>query len=113
MLKNNIEALKENGFKIKEIRSFGGGSNSRLWNQIKADVCGLPIVISDYSEPGCLGAAIIAGVGSGIYKNIQEGCQQLVLLKKPQYPDENNSGKYEKYYNEFMKLNNAIKPMIE
>ena len=111
MLKSNIDVFKENGFDIKEIRSFGGGSQSKIWNQIKADVCKLPIVTCDYSEPGCLGAAIIAGVGCGIYKSIEEGSRRLVVPGKHYYPDAETSSKYENYYGEFMKFNEIMKSM--
>ena len=110
-LKSNIDVFKENGLDVKEIRSFGGGSQSGIWNQIKADVCRLPIITSNYSEPGCLGAAIIAGVGSGIYKSIEEGCQRLAVSGKHYHPDEKTSRKYENYYGEFMKFNKIMKSM--
>ncbi len=71
MLKSILEAFKEKGLRINEIRSFGGGSRSRLWNQIKADVCGLPLITPDFSEPGCLCAAIIPVCGSGVYKKFE------------------------------------------
>lgn len=113
MLKGNIEIFERIGLQINEIRSFGGGSQSKLWNQIKADVCQLPLVISSYSEPGCLGAAILAGVGSGVFKNIEEGCDRLVLLEEPQYPNKKSSERYSICYEEYVKLNRIMTPMFE
>ena len=111
MIKSNIDVFKENGLDIKEIRSFGGGSQSKIWNQIKADVCRIPIITSNYAEPGCLGAAIIAGTGYGIYQDIEEGCNRLVLPGKHYEPDPVISGEYENYYGEFMKFNEIMKSM--
>ena len=101
------------GMEIDEIRSFGGGSHSWLWNQIKADVCGLPVVASHSVEPGCLGAAILAGVGSGVFKNIKEGCKTLVGPGKLHHPKETASAAYRSYYEEYRKLNELLDPMFE
>jgi len=112
MLRSNLEVLHQAGINIEEIRSFGGGSHSRLWNQIKADVCALPVVASHSDEPGCLGAAILAGVGSGIFQSIEEGCETLVLPGKPHYPKESNVRMYESYFQEYMRLNVILEPMF-
>jgi xylulokinase len=113
MLRSNLEVLKKAGIQIEEIRSFGGGSHSRLWNQIKADVCALPVVASHSHEPGCLGAAILAGVGSGIFSSIEEGCENLVSPGTAHYPEESNAGKYEEYYLEYRRLNEMLEPMFK
>jgi len=112
MLRSNLEVLKKSGIDIKEIRSFGGGSHSRLWNQIKADVCALPVVASHSQEPGCLGAAILAGVGSGIFSSIEEGCKALVSSGTPYYPEDSNERKYEECYLEYHRLNEMLAPMF-
>jgi sugar (pentulose or hexulose) kinase len=113
MLKSNVEVFKSNGLAVKEIRSFGGGSKSRLWNQIKADVCVLPVVTSGFHEPGCLGAAILSGVGGGIYEDIENGCDRLVSLKEPLYPDKENSRRYEFFYHRYSRLNETVEPLFE
>ena len=69
-LLSNIEVFQRSGIEIRELRSFGGGSRNRFWNQIKADVSGLPVATSQCPEPGCMGAAILAGVGGGVFRNV-------------------------------------------
>jgi xylulokinase len=113
MLRSNLDVFRSNGFSIQEIRSFGGGSRSGLWNQIKADVCGVPVVASSYGEPGCLGAAILAGVGCGAYRDIQEGCGALVGPGKPCPPGQQLKQVYEDAYGRYLKLNTAVEPMFE
>lgn len=110
-LKSNIEVFRRNGLALREIRSFGGGSRNRLWNQIKADICGLPVVTSNCPEPGCLGAAILAGVGVGMYKHIEEGVRRLVVLNRPQYPDGAAVRRYESLYQAYKKLERNMTPM--
>ena len=62
-LAHNVEIGKQSGIKIDEIRSIGGGSKSELWNQIKADVLGLPIAILKDSSGAAVGDAYLAGLG--------------------------------------------------
>ena len=112
MLKSNIDVFKNSGLEIEGIRSFGGGSKSAVWNQIKADICGLPVITSNFHEPGCQGAAVLAGVGSGIYKDIEDGCGRLISLAEPVYPDQENLKQYEHDYNEYLRLNKALDPLF-
>ena len=86
MLRQNLESIESTGLAIKEIRSTGGGARSRLWNQIKADVCNLPVVTLANEETGLLGDAILAGVSCGIFKSIEEGCQSMVMVKESFMP---------------------------
>ena len=112
LLKSNIDVLKNSGLEVKGIRSFGGGSKSAVWNQIKADICGLPVITSNFHEPGCQGAAVLAGVGSGIYKDIEDGCGRLISLAEPVYPDQENVKRYEHGYNEYLRLSTAVAPLF-
>jgi xylulokinase len=57
---------------VAEIRAVGGGTRNRLWNQIKADTTGRPIEILDFQETGTLGAALLAGLGAGVYSSFDE-----------------------------------------
>jgi xylulokinase len=112
MLKSNIEVFKESGMEIEGIRSLGGGSKNRIWNQIKADICGLSVITSNFHEPGCQGAAVLAGVGRGIYKDIEDGCNRLISLSEPVYPNQENRNRYEQGYREYMRLNTALAPLF-
>lgn len=77
-----IDRFKEKGVQIKEIRTTGTQSISRLWNQIKADITGLPVVSQRVLEGEMLGAAMIAAYGSGGYHSIQEASRCM------SHPDE-------------------------
>lgn len=82
LLKRNVEYIEKAGISINEIISTGGGSRSRLWNQIKADVCGKSVVTLQNEETGLLGNAILAGTAVGIFPSIQAGCQKMVAVKE-------------------------------
>jgi xylulokinase len=82
MLRRNLETIERTGIQIHEIRSTGGGARSPLWNQIKADVCNRPVVTLANEETGLLGDAILAGVASGVFQSIEDGCNSMVRVKE-------------------------------
>jgi xylulokinase len=113
LLRSNVDTLRAAGMVFTEIRSFGGGSQSRLWNQIKADLCGLPVRASRVPETGCLGAAVLSGVGCGVYATIEEGCRALVRLDEPLDPDASCRPLYEDLYGRYESLRKAVEPLHE
>lgn len=83
MLKANLDYLSVD---CDEIRSMGGGASSPLWCQIKADMTQKKIVTLQNKEPACLGTAILAGVGAGIYSNVPDACKKIVRTGKVYTP---------------------------
>ena len=71
---------------VDEVISIGGGSKSALWRQIKADITGKKVVTLKNKETGCLGTAIYAGYGAGIYGDINGTVEQIVQRKDTTYP---------------------------
>jgi len=71
-LRNNLEALVGAGIRADEIRAVGGGARSKFWCQLKSDITHLPIVVPEVSEASSLGAAMLAGIGSGVYRDFSE-----------------------------------------
>ena len=59
-------------FGASGIRIVGGGSKNDLWNQIRADITGLPVVVTAQKEATALGAAMTALVGVGEYSSLEE-----------------------------------------
>ena len=97
MLQENLEYL---GVSCSEIRSMGGGALSPLWCQIKADVTGKKIVTLKSTEAACLGSAIIAGVGAGIYERVPTACKALIVTDKEYYP---SGADYSDAYKRYLK----------
>jgi len=60
------------GQRAAEIRAVGGGTRNTLWNQIKADVLQQALQVLEFQETGTLGAALLAGLGSGVYSSFEE-----------------------------------------
>ena len=86
--------------KFKEVRVIGGGSRSNLWNQIKADVLGLPYAKIDRDECAILGSAILAGYGVGIFDDLATTSKQFVKTTERWTP----RIEYERYYREFARI---------
>jgi xylulokinase len=110
----NIEAIDSMGLEIREIRSLGGGSKSDIWNQMKADITGKTLTITYFSQDtACLGAAILAGVASGIFESIEKACNSMIKIKRQYTPDATRHAVYQKQYIKFKKLYNALTDMFE
>jgi xylulokinase len=82
MLKRNLEYIERAGIPIQEIICSGGGSRSRLWNQMKASVCNKPVVVLENEEAALLGDVILAGTAAKIFTSIQDGCQKMVTQQE-------------------------------
>jgi len=94
-----------NGFSpIKSLVLTGGGAKSKLWAQILADVIGVPLMISEVTEGPALGAAAIAAVGCGIYKDFAEFAAITKTEKQIIEPNTNNAEIYTHRYELFKKL---------
>ena len=83
---------------INEVRSVGGGTRSVLWNQIKADVLGVPVLLPEASVGAPFGDALVAGLGVGLYTNVLETVREVVKIKTRYEPDPTNHARYSEQY---------------
>ncbi|MHA2180321.1 MAG: FGGY-family carbohydrate kinase [Promethearchaeota archaeon] len=97
-IRKNIEAFREIGIEPKELKLTGGGSRSGLWNQIYADVLGIPCVRNVIEEATSLGAAILAASGAGLFPDIAKAAEILCKVDEKWVPHEENHNYYEKIY---------------
>ena len=103
------EILEKSGIKVEELHAIGGGAKSQEWLQIKADITGKKFINLEISDAGCLGAAILAGKGIGIYTSFEEAIQKLIRYKKVFSPQERRRKEYEKKYRTYKKLYPSLK----
>jgi len=89
--------------KIDEIVFASGASKGELWCQILADVTGCKIKVPKVNEATALGAAMSAGVGAGIYENLQDAANKLVIFDKFYTPNLKNTKKYKKIQKNWQK----------
>jgi xylulokinase len=103
-LRGSIECFKRLGLPIDEIWVGEGGSKSALWRQIQADVFGREAREMETRDASALGAAIIAGVGVGVFDSFESACAQAIVLGERVKPDERRSAQYEKCYQRYCRL---------
>jgi len=83
-----FEALEQSaGIVASQIKISGGGARSDAWCQIRADVLGKPLTRTSIPAAAALGAAIIAGVGSGAFPSLPEAIRDLVRFGRTFEPD--------------------------
>ena len=110
-LRLNIDLLRENGVAIDALSAVGGGAKSRLWLQLKADICRLPLRVPRVTEAACLGAALLAGVGAGVYPDLASAVERAVHPGATVTPTPASSAAYEARYALYRQIYPAIKPL--
>lgn len=103
-LRHNLEVAKEAGAGVEVLRAVGGSANSRLWTQIKADITGKPILVPSSDTATTLGAALLAGVGVGMYESFEEAVALTEKVERVHDPDPSNQAVYEENYQIYRKL---------
>jgi len=84
---NTLSLLNDEGVKVDHIRATGGGTRSEWWTQLKADLLQVPIEVVAGQEPGTLGAALLAGVGIGVFNDLDEASQACSGTSRVHLPD--------------------------
>ena len=86
-LRTNLDLLRAAGVDIRELHAVGGGARSALWLQLKADICEVPLRVPQVTEAACLGAALLAGVGAGVYPSFAAAVERAVQWRTLVHPD--------------------------
>ena len=91
--------------RVDEIRITGGGASSPLWAQIKADVTGRTLQGLAEGETACLGCAIFAAVGVGLYPTISDAAKAVVRTKGTYAPSGTD---YTEAFNRYQQIDNTL-----
>jgi len=103
-MKLNLHLWQEAGIQATEIRAIGGGARSLRWLQLKADMFNRPVAQPAVTEAACLGAAIAAGVGTGVYSSFAEAVERLVRINQTFVPDRERAQLYEQNLEKYRRL---------
>lgn len=103
-LKEVVDSLSQTDIEIQEFRPTGGGSKSAVWIQTSADILGTPFRLPVIKEAGTLGAAIIAGVGSGVFASFEEGIEATVKVGRTFEPNDSKHQQYQDNYQAYLEL---------
>lgn len=109
MMRKDLEAIRGLDLEINEIISIGGGASSKLWSQIKSDICNKPIKIPEYTESALLGSAILAASATGFFTDIIQASKNLTKIKNIFYPNKENKNVYDEGFKKYIELYNKLK----
>jgi xylulokinase len=98
-----LEALPTE-IQIQNLHAAGGGSKSEAWLQVVADILGRPVVQPVINEAGALGAAILAGTGSGIFGSVGDGVEAMVKQRRAFEPHPQVQRIYDERFAKYQQL---------
>src|ERR1700722_8728227 len=98
-----LETLERASVKTTELRVSGGGARIALWNQIKADVTGTPVVYVP-GDSAAAGTAMLAGLGAGVYKNVTQAVAATYRPGPVAEPDPRHRALYDDMYARYLAL---------
>jgi len=110
-LRDSIEIFKELEIPVEQIRVSGGGSRSFLWRQIQADIYGKELVTLRTSEGSAFGAALLAGVGAGIYASVEESARAAIQIRESMAPQAANVQLYNRQYQIYRALYPTVREL--
>jgi xylulokinase len=108
-LRESLAILGELKVPVKEIRVSGGGAKSPLWKQILADVFGQKACSINAEQGPAYGVALLAAVGDGAYKNIEEACKATIQVVEKVPPQKASQKKYNEAFPVFQQLYVSLK----
>jgi xylulokinase len=112
-LKDTFTIFDEMKVPVRSIRLGGGGARSPLWRQIQADVYGHEVEIVAAEEGAAYGAAILAGVGAGAWKSVDEACAAVVRVALRIVPNKTDSATMQNGYRTYRKLYPALHQALD
>jgi xylulokinase len=112
-LRDGLEIMRGMGLDVGEVRVTGGGARSELWRQMQADVFGAPITRMRAEEGPAFGAALLAGVGAGVYKDVSAAVNAAVATTASVEPNQTDGAAYNRGYAIYRTLYGALKPTFD
>ena len=108
-MRDSLEIIEGLGVPVRQIRASGGGSRSPFWRQIQADVFGRKVVTVNTEEGAAYGVALLAAVGAGEYKNIQQACAATIRVEKETSVNRPAKKYYDRAFPVYQKLYPSLK----
>ncbi len=108
-IKDSFELIRASGLAaVEQVRISGGGARSATWRQIMANVLGAELVTVNTTEGAAFGAALLAGVGAGLYASVPEACQATIQVTGRTTPEQRAMAEYERFYARYRALYPAL-----
>ena len=107
----NIECLKAMGIDVKKVITVGGGSNSPLWMQVRADIFNVPVCLPAVKEAGTFASALLSLVGVGRYPSVREAQKALIRYEETYVPDARRHAEYALWYGRYKALHATMRDL--
>jgi len=108
-MRDSLSIIREMGVPVRQIRASGGGSRSPLWRQIQADVFGQKVTTLNAEEGPAYGVALLAAVGAGAFRNIEEACAATIRVVKETPVQRRAAAYYDRGFPLYQDLYRALK----
>jgi xylulokinase len=108
-MRQGLERMRALGTADDDVRATGGGAGSPLWLRLQADIYGRPIRRTAADEGPAYGAALLAGVASGVFADVEEATTRVRLLDSVTEPDLERARRYDELYGVFVSLYPALR----
>ena len=112
-LRESLQILQELHVPVKEIRVSGGGTKSAIWKQILADTFGQKVCTINAEQGPAYGVALLAAVGDGAFKNIEEACNATIHVVEKIAPQKASQRKYDSAFPVYQRLYSNLKNSFE
>ncbi len=107
-MRDSLEIIQGMGVPVKQIRASGGGSRSPLWRQMQADVFGQAAVTINAEQGPAYGVALLAAVGAGAYRSIEEACDATIKVVDKTPTRKKAKEAYDRAFPEFQQLYRSL-----
>ena len=108
-LRDSLELVRSLGVTVTSVRVSGGGARSAIWRQLMADVFGAEVVTVNTTHGAAFGAALLAGVGTGVWPGVVEAARAVVRETSTTRPGP-ATGVYTEHYQRYRALYTALAP---
>ncbi|MFO8007334.1 MAG: FGGY-family carbohydrate kinase, partial [Candidatus Brocadiia bacterium] len=108
-MNDSVELIRQMGVEVSQIRLSGGGARSEFWRRMQADVYGQEVCTINASEGPAYGAALLAGVGTGVWDSVPEACDQSINVTNRYDVDPEAAAIYREFYPLYQQLYRSLK----
>jgi len=107
-VRDMLDSMLACGTDVRTVRILGGPTRSEVWNQMQADIYGRPVDTLAVPDAAPLGAAILAGVGAGVFTDIVDGAHRMVQTNRTYTPDPETAAIYQKIFDIYQKTYESL-----
>ncbi|MCI8639299.1 MAG: carbohydrate kinase [Coprococcus sp.] len=108
----NMEWLKDSGIHFTMLNATGGGARSAVWMQMKADILNKPLTALRTADAGTVGSAMVTGITTGCFRDLEDAAAHMVEKTKVYVPDEKMHEKYMEIYSRYRKVYQAVRHLV-